>query len=158
MKKILKQEIQRFELKFERAPSGCWEWNAGLVDTGYGAFSFRGKNIPSHRFSYMAYVGQIRNKLFVCHTCDNRKCVNPSHLFLGTHTDNMRDKTLKGRGNQPKGESVWLAKLTEAEVSKMRTLYLTKRYTQKKLSEMFGIAQQNISLAVRGKTWAHITN
>lgn len=77
----------------------CWEWSAYLDKNGYGVFSL-GKYSPrvsAHRFAYMLINGSIETGKVVCHSCDNPKCVNPSHLFIGTHQDNMRDMHVKGR-------------------------------------------------------------
>lgn len=75
----------------------CWEWIGNKNSLGYGMIWYEGKNIRSHRVSYFIKNGEFNDKLFVCHKCDNPKCVNPEHLFLGTSKDNMRDMIKKGR-------------------------------------------------------------
>tara|TARA_R110000772_G_scaffold184459_4_gene295479 strand:+ start:4970 stop:5431 length:462 start_codon:yes stop_codon:yes gene_type:complete len=91
---------ENFEKKFERS-EGCWEWQASLMHKGYGQFGVEGKMKRAHRVSYTLYVEEIPEGLYVCHTCDNRKCVKPEHLFLGTPQDNMDDKIAKGRHKGP---------------------------------------------------------
>ena len=78
-------------------PNDCWEWQASFHTTGYGQIRFNHKKWTAHRVSWILINGEIPDALCVLHKCDNRKCVNPKHLFLGTNYDNMKDKTNKGR-------------------------------------------------------------
>lgn len=75
----------------------CWIWTAKILPNGYGVFNVKGKQVYVHRFSYQLYNGTIPYGLLVCHTCDNRSCVNPAHLWLGTHKDNTQDMISKNR-------------------------------------------------------------
>ena len=75
----------------------CWNWIGGSRGMGYGAFKINNKVIDSHRMSWILKNGEIEKGLYVLHTCDNRKCINPNHLFLGTHSDNMKDCANKKR-------------------------------------------------------------
>ncbi len=93
---------ERFWSKVDKTDSieDCWNWKAGFRNKeGYGAFVYNKKLELSHRVSWMMANGNIDNKLLVCHKCDNPKCVNPNHLFLGTYSENMKDCVSKNRLN-----------------------------------------------------------
>ena len=77
--------------------TGCIEWTGYLRGDGYGSLRIDGKQVQAHRAAYEATFGKIENGLFVCHRCDNRKCINSDHLFLGTNQDNVDDMVAKGR-------------------------------------------------------------
>jgi hypothetical protein len=152
--------LARFWAKVHKA-EGCWEWKAGL-SAGYGNFwtpEF-GVVTRSHCVSYMIHFGEIPNGLFVCHTCDNPKCVNPSHLFLGTNADNMADCAAKGRINNPamhgltKGTGNGRHKLTEDQVQEIRKLWPT--HTKSSIGRKYGVSQTVISHTISRKLWAHV--
>jgi hypothetical protein len=95
---MLDKDIKRFWGKVSiKGNERCWEWTASRYPFGYGQFWLNRTQVLAHRISWIIKNGPIENGLFVCHHCDNASCVNPSHLFLGNHTDNMRDMLNKGR-------------------------------------------------------------
>lgn len=83
--------------KHYKLPSGCWMWSGSVGTDGYGKTKWKGKTIRAHRLVYMLTKGEIAEGLFVLHTCDKPDCVNPEHLWLGTHAENEADKDAKGR-------------------------------------------------------------
>jgi len=163
MVELTAKDIERFWKKVDiKGEDECWEWMAGKFKSGYGIFRIDKKLYKSHRISWILENGQIPEDnsyfktLFVCHKCDNKKCVNPHHLFLGTCKENMIDCSKKGRLSDNSGEKHGLHKLTEQEVLEIRFKYGTGLYTQKELAEEYGVAQPHISIIIRNKSWKHI--
>jgi len=143
----------RFWLKVDRrGKDECWNWIGGIGSKGYGVFTLNGKPISAHRFSYQLKTGDLPKDLLICHTCDNPKCVNPSHLFSGTNADNARDKTAKHRNNSPKGERHGRSKLTESQVIEIRQL--TKTQSLKTIAGKFGISFKHVSAIANFRKWA----
>ena len=97
---------------------------------------------------------KIRKGMFICHSCDNRKCVNPDHLFLGSLRDNHNDMMSKNR--QAKGSRMGCAKLNEQKAVEIRKLYSEGFHTQNQLAKIYGVRQTKISDLVNRKTWKHI--
>lgn len=148
-----REEIEaRFLTKFDQV-DGCWEWKASLNQFGYGQFSLGridGKlvNISAHRFSHEMFKGPIVGRLLVCHRCDNRKCVNPDHLFLGTYKDNMVDAKTKGR--MAKGCKPGTSKITTAQVATIRRDY-SEGKSVKMLADEYAIPYSSMWNIAAGK-------
>jgi len=145
---------QRFWEKVDRQTKDkCWNW-LGATNWGYGVFGSR-KNLieHAHRTSWKLHFGEIPEGLLVCHKCDNRLCVNPSHLFLGTQEDNMKDMVRKNRS--AKGENHSQAKLNRKQVKMIRELY-KKQVSQAELAARFNIDSSHVSNIVNYKLWKHI--
>lgn len=141
------------------APEECWEWQGGFHESGYGLFSFSVRPskpvyIRAHRIAYYLTHGNLPKDEVLCHTCDNRKCVNPAHLFAGTRADNAHDMVSKNR--QAIGEKVYMAKLTPQEVRWARFLYFVEGIGYKKLAPMFGVAESTMYFVVTNKFWRHV--
>lgn len=138
-------------------PEACWEWQASLTPAGYGriVMPYTHRLIASHRLAYLLYRGPIPDGLLVCHHCDNRKCCNPAHLFLGTKTDNALDMCAKGRGrNTPhRGEENGSSILTEKQVCAIRAARAAG-VVDRVQAEQYGVSKAAIGAVVRRRTWA----
>lgn len=91
------EKAERLVARSVKVPSGCWEWAKSINTHGYGSFWLGGRHLLAHRAAYDIFIGPIPPGMFVCHTCDNRKCINPEHLFLGSVLTNNQDTSKKGR-------------------------------------------------------------
>jgi hypothetical protein len=147
--------IERFHKKYEINKSGCWLWTGGTRANSKGVLYPRhwtneSKSIGAHRFSFELVHGAIPQGMYVCHKCDTPLCVNPDHLFLGSHQDNMRDMVVKkrsfvGRGEDKKGR----AKLTNQQADQIRKMEIS----QSKIAALFGVSQTTIGRIKRGESY-----
>jgi len=130
-------------------PDQCWPWEAG-TRKGYGVIRVDGHDVQAHRVSWELYNEQsVPDGMMVLHECDNRKCVNPYHLFLGTHKENMDDRDVKGR--QVQGERVHSAKLTSSDVRYIRKV--AHRFSCAALRKRFDVGQTTLREIIIGHTW-----
>lgn len=145
--------IDRFMSKVRRTQD-CWIWTACKRRGGYGHFN-KGNNkyTSAHRLSWEIHRGQIPNKLSVLHKCNNAACVNPDHLYLGTHNDNMRDRVACGRKKNYRGEKNSQAKRTLKEINVIRNWH-SNGVTQTKIAQMIGSSQGYVSNIILGRVWA----
>jgi len=159
--------MDRFNEKWvEDNESGCWEWTARINTNGYGQIFRDGRMYQAHRFSYEMHIGPIPERpdyhgTQVNHRCDNRKCVNPDHLMLGTAQSNMDDKVSKNR--QTKGEEHSQTDLTDEQIREIRKLYEPRvpgcgkrTYTLSVLADIYGVSLQMISRIIRNEWWKHV--
>jgi hypothetical protein len=143
--------MKRFWSKVKKTPD-CWFWLGCTAGGGYGWFWRNGGPEYAHRVAYELIFSAIPQGMDVLHHCDNKRCVNPAHLFLGKHIDNMRDMINKGRGVFLKGEEHGQAKLTWKEVNEIRASYPIIG-SQRKLAKQFGVSQHQIFLIINNKNW-----
>lgn len=138
---------EQFNARWTPEPfSGCWIWTRG--GTRYGSLRINKRKEQAHRVAWQIYKGEIPAGLWVLHTCDNPFCVNPGHLFLGTHKDNMRDMKNKRRGRGGRG----MARLTPEQVREIKLSSNTGASFAKK----FGVCEATVSYIRTNQTWKHI--
>jgi len=149
----------RFLSKVRKTPT-CWLWVGATRGPGYGAFGVKreGKWLQhlAHRIAWQLFKGPIPPAKCVLHRCDNRACVNPKHLFLGTFQDNTDDMLRKGRFTPARGSDQGSAVLVEERIVDIFMLH-QNGWTQKAIGQQFGISQQGISDVLRRKTWRHVS-
>ena len=143
----LTEVFTKFIAKVEKTES-CWLWTGAQHPRGYGAFRGAVTN-KAHRFSYLYFKGSIPDGMCVCHTCDNPKCVRPTHLFLGTKKDNNQDAAAKGRSTMHN------AKLTEEKVLAIHKM-AEEGVSQGKIGRNFGVGQATIWKILHGERWKKV--
>jgi hypothetical protein len=150
------KRVERFWSKVQKTDH-CWIWTGHCLTSKwpYGQFWLGNgiqKHIYAHRFSAFLHFGDIQDKI-VCHKCDNPRCVNPEHLFVGTIKDNMRDMYNKGRNVHYKGSLNHNSKLTESDVAIIRK---NTTLSVKQLSDKFGVHQDTVRAVINRRNWKHI--
>jgi hypothetical protein len=144
--------VYRYYVK-KGEPDACWPWQGSVTTYGYGRVQIGGKKIIASRGTWIMLRGPIPDGFNVCHTCDNRPCCNPGHLFLGTDAENIADKVRKGR--QSKGEAHGIARLTDPEIEEIRRRVAAGE-ARGSVGRAFGISGRTVGLIVEGKAWAHV--
>ncbi len=150
--------VERFESLVKKTDE-CWEWTSHKAWDGYAIFTFRGSHIKASRLSAFLHLkgfDPTDRKVFVCHKCDNRGCVNPEHLFLGSHRENINDGVNKNRFK--KGEASHMSKLSIEDIQYIREKYIPKdkQFGARGLSRRFGVAHATISCVLSRKTWKQL--
>lgn len=159
---LTEDELARFWEKVGPPDAnGCLPWVASLTRYGYGVIKIRKRRPAASRVSYLIHFGAFDLSMDVLHTCDNRKCVNPKHLFLGTQLDNMRDMDAKGRRKSVgfdylriSGPNCTHARLTLPQVLEIRERR-SRREKLRVLAAEFGVSEATISLVARKLNWRH---
>lgn len=137
----------RFLAYVDKQKDECWVWKGSLTNKGYGKFSWnKQKTAIASRVAYELFKGAIEDRLFICHLCDNPSCVNPDHLFAGSHLENMLDMIDKGRQR---------SKLEPRKVLEIRSLW-QKGWNQSMLMKKFNIASPTVSNIVNRRSWKHL--
>lgn len=179
------QTVLRFWSKIDCSggPDACWPWITSVFDSGYGQFKVGQRNLRAHRVAWEMSCGEVPDGLFVLHRCDNRRCCNPAHLWIGTHKENMADMQCKGRAatgerngarlhpdrlvrgdahparyvsGWSQGERNGGARLTVQQVQYIRDRYDAGGVTMKALGDEHGVSTQSIYRIVRRKGWRHV--
>ena len=150
------KQLNNFWKKVNKnAPNNCWEWTASLDSKFYGQFRLNGKNILAHRLSWIILVGLIPDNLCVLHKCDNTKCINPDHLWLGTQQDNIKDMFKKGRAKSRIGESNPACKLTTKQVLCIKAL-LKNGDKLSNVAKLYNINRCTVADIKYGRSWTSV--
>ena len=142
---------ERFwEKVIRQSARDCWLWNASTFHSGYGRFTVNNRSVGAHRVSWELTNGPVPDDMCVLHSCDNPRCVNPAHLFIGTHGDNSHDRDRKGR--TARGERIWNSKLTRYDVALIRA----STSTAEKIARRFGIHKSLVWKIKHRELWRHV--
>lgn len=142
---------ERFSEKYSVQPNGCWEWKTGIA---HPRFWTGDKHEKASRYIWQKTKNvRLIVEQHVCHKCDNPICVNVDHMFIGSHSDNMRDKAAKGRASRCIGMRNGRAKIDQSAAEEIRILYKSGGISQQKIADQFNLCQTHVSHIVRGVSW-----
>ncbi len=156
---INEEVIQRFnQLNIKDDKDKCWNWPYYIDDYGYGNFKINNKHYKPHRVALLIHTNLLKSELWALHTCNNKSCVNPNHLYWGDDLDNSRDyiKSNPNAFNHVRGENNYGSRNTEKDIKEIREKYRTGKYLQKELADEYGISESHISKIISKKKWKHI--
>lgn len=135
----------------------CWWWTKGCFVRGYGSINYCKRSVYVHRLAAHLWLDfDINSDLKVCHKCDNPKCFNPDHLFIGTQRDNFNDMCNKKRRNIVFGSNHGNTLLTEENILEIRKLWKEEKLCQRKIAKKFYISQSTTCAIINRKTWSHL--
>jgi hypothetical protein len=154
--------MRRFWSKVDvRGPAECWDWQAALFTNGYGAFRFMARQVKAHRMAYELMCGPIPKGLQVNHHCDDKRCVNPAHLYVGDQKQNRQDAVIRGRTakglqngmhthpeSRPRGENNGNHKLSDQQRADMRAAYAKGDVSMSQLGRQYGITKPSVAYVV----------
>jgi hypothetical protein len=144
----------RFYSKFLVHPvTRCWIWTDCRISNGYAGIWVSGKSHKAHRLSWELHIGPIPESLHVLHKCDNRLCVRPEHLYIGTNDDNIADKVARGRERYLRGADLPCAKITEDDVKEIRSI---KGKTLQQIGDIYGLELSTIGKIRSRRLWKHV--
>lgn len=134
-------------------PTSCWNWTKATTVKGYGAFQYKRNVYRAHRLAWSYLNGSIPDNALICHHCDNPRCCNPMHLFLGDNALNQLDCRTKGRARKALGERVNTAKMTMPSVILARKLYADGNTSHRQLAAKFHIGKSAMGRILNNQTW-----
>lgn len=151
MLKYQRNPAELLSQRIKKVASGCWEYQGTINSNGYGQLAFAGRRISTHRLSWMLFNGPIPDGLFACHRCDNKKCVNPEHLYVGTHQDNMKDAVERRRWPNHLSK-IQIRKISPGQREQIKDLYLHFGLGVTFISKIYGTGRTTIYSIINGET------